>query len=128
MLEPGTVQFPDHRVVSRLLTSLKTFGDGTVDWVPGLILGLMPIQVQAMIGMISMESTEGILNSIVRVWWEFNGRTTFLSHHLTAKLVRRMAKCDDRAWMAHEFDEDMFLPAPEPYPVSPTGSPTLAFF
>jgi hypothetical protein len=31
---------------------------------------------------------------MVLAWWQYNGRTTFFSNHLTAKLVRRVAKAE----------------------------------
>jgi hypothetical protein len=39
-------------------------------------------------------SDGSVLNAMVAVWWEFNGRTAFFSHHLTAKLVRRVLKAE----------------------------------
>ena len=92
MLEPGTIPFPDQRCALRLVMSLKNSLHGSTDWVPNLLLGLMPVQVQTMIGMIPAQPTDGILNAIVRVWWDYNGRTAFFAHHLTAKLVRKMIK------------------------------------
>ncbi len=92
MLEPGTIPFPDQRCALRLVMSLKNSVDGSTDWVPKLLLGLMPVQVQTMIGMLPSQPTDGVLNAIVRVWWEYNGRTAFFAHHLTAKLVRKMIK------------------------------------
>ena len=92
MLEPGTTPFPDQRCVLRLVMSLKNVGGNFTDWVPKLLLGLMPVQVQTMIGMLPSQPTESVLNSIIRVWWDYNGRTVYFAHHLTAKLVRRMIK------------------------------------
>lgn len=92
MLEPGTTPFPDQRCVLRLVMSLKNVGGNFTDWVPKLLLGLMPVQVQTMIGMLPSQPTENVLNSIVRVWWDYNGRTVYFAHHLTAKLVRKMLK------------------------------------
>jgi hypothetical protein len=94
MLQPGTVPFPDQRCVLRLLSALRDPGD---DWVPRLLLGLMPLQVQTMIGMLPSPpcaGEESILRAIVRVWWDYNGRTVFFASHLTAKLVRRMVKSE----------------------------------
>jgi hypothetical protein len=130
MLEPGTIQFPDQRCVSRLVTSLKTMGDGSIDWVPRLILGLMPVQVQTMIGMLPLLPTESMLNAIVRVWWEFNGRTVFFSHHLTAKLVRKMVKTCDRMrpnGPNQEDGEDMMLPESQSALALPAVSPSPCF-
>jgi hypothetical protein len=31
---------------------------------------------------------------MVSAWWQYNGRTPFFSHHLTAKLVRRVLKIE----------------------------------
>ena len=92
MLEPGTTPFPDQRCVLRLVMSLKNVGGNFTDWVPKLLLGLMPVQVQTMIGMLPSHPTENVLNSIMRVWWDYNGRTVYFAHHLTAKLVRKMLK------------------------------------
>jgi hypothetical protein len=102
MLEPGTIQFPDQRCVLRFVMSLRTVSDGCTDWVPNLLLGLMPVQVQTMIGMLPPQLTENVLNSIVRVWWDYNGQTPFFAHHLTAKLVRKMIK---NAGGGNRFDE-----------------------
>ena len=92
MLEPGTVTFPDQRCVLRLLTRLRDPGD---DWVPRLLLGLLPVPVQAMINMLPSppcRADESVQKLVVRVWWEYNGRTVFFAHHLTAKLVRKMIR------------------------------------
>ena len=92
MLEPGTIPFPDQRCVLRLLTKMRDPGD---DWVPKMLFGLLPVPVQTMIGMLPSppcDPGESVLRAIVRVWWEYNGRTVFFAHHLTAKLVRKMIK------------------------------------
>jgi hypothetical protein len=97
MLKPGTTSFPDQRCVLRLLHALRRAGGR--DWVPSLLLSLLPVPVQTMV--LSLDLTilptpplpeSSVLNAMVRAWWEYNGRTTFFSHHLTAKLVRRMIK------------------------------------
>lgn len=93
MMEPGTVPFPDQRCVLRLVMSLRTPG---TDWVPRLLLGLMPVPVQTMISMLPEKVEGSVLTALVRVWWEYNGRTVFFSHHLTAKLVRKMIKGEAR--------------------------------
>ena len=104
MLRPGTVLFPDQRCVLRLLHSLKK-GDG--ERVAQMLLGLLPVPVQAMVlsidlspftlpeGAIMGALPEGaVLHTMVLAWWQYNGRTTFFSNHLTAKLVRRVAKAE----------------------------------
>ena len=91
-LEPGTIPFPDQRCVLRLLTKMRDPGD---DWVPKMLFDLLPVPVQTMIGMLPSppcDPGESVLRAIVRVWWEYNGRTVFFAHHLTAKLVRKMIK------------------------------------
>lgn len=94
MMEPGTVAFPDQRCVLRLVMSLRNPGG---DWVPKLLLGLMPVPVQTMISMLPEQVEGSVLTDIVRVWWDYNGQTVFFSHHLTAKLVRKMIKAHPRA-------------------------------
>ena len=69
--------------------SLRTHG---TDWVPKLLLGLMPVPVQTMISMLPDQVEGSVLTALVRVWWDYNGNTVFFSHHLTAKLVRKMVK------------------------------------
>jgi hypothetical protein len=88
MMEPGTTPFPDQRCVLRLVMSLRKCDS----WVPKLLLGLMPVPVQTMIAMLPERLEGSILNAIVKVWWDYNGKTSFLTHHLTAKLVRKMLK------------------------------------
>ena len=92
MLQPGIILFPDQRYVLRLLTAMREPGD---DWVPKLLLGLMPVPVQTMIGMMPSPPCgpyESVHSVIVRVWWEYNGRTVFFAHHMTAKLIRKCLK------------------------------------
>lgn len=92
MLQPGIILFPDQRCVLRLLAAMREPGD---DWVPKLLFGLMPVPVQTMIGMMPSPPCgvdESVHSVIVRVWWEYNGRTVFFAHHLTAKLIRKSLK------------------------------------
>jgi hypothetical protein len=96
MLQPGTIIFPDQRCVLRLLNALRR-EDG--DWVSKLLMGLLPVPVQAMVLSLDMASLSplpeaNVLHSMVRAWWEYNGRTVFFAHHLTAKLVRRVIKME----------------------------------
>ena len=96
MLQPGSVPFPDKRCAMRLLVALKEPGD---DWVPNLIFSLMPLPVQTMIGM--MESPpcrqeKDVMVVVLRTWWEYNGRTVFFSNRLTAKLVRKVVRDDNK--------------------------------
>ena len=88
MMEPGTTPFPDQRCVLRLVRSLRNCDH----WVPKLLLGLMPVPVQTMIAMLPERLEGSMLNAIVKVWWDYNGKASFLTHHLTAKLVRKMLK------------------------------------
>jgi hypothetical protein len=106
MLKPGTTPFPDQRCVLRLVHALRRAGtsDSASDWVPGLLLSLLPVPVQAMVLSLDLGSLptpplqeSSILNAMVSAWWEYNGRTAFFSHHLTAKLVRRTIKAKEAA-------------------------------
>ena len=78
----------------------------------GPVLECMPVPVQAMLGLLktrgaacpSLALTRGaaltgdsLLTHLMAVWWEYNGCTPFMAHHLTAKLVRRMVKDLERA-------------------------------
>ena len=111
MLRPGTVGFPDQRCVLRLVQSLKRADNG----VSQLLLGLLPVQVQAMVAALDLTGLEslpdgGMLNAMVTAWWEFNGRTPFFSHHLTAKLVRRVVKGERDLKQLEELKEEQQLP------------------
>ena len=110
MLEPGRVTVPDQRCTLRLINALAN------EECAKPLLGLMPVQVQAMVGVIAgrispavggmaiqdpqgprvprqrILTTENLLNELVRAWWEYNGRTVFFAHNVTAKLVRKMIK------------------------------------
>jgi hypothetical protein len=105
MLRPGTTAFPDQRCVLRLVQALQTTRE-SADWVPRLLLGLLPVPVQTMVLSIDLTSlqsnmSEGsVLHGMVQAWWEYNGRTPFFSHHLTAKLVRRVLKREREAGLA----------------------------
>ena len=104
MMEPGRVQFPDQRCILRLVGSLLRARDNTDDEcnkAAVLMLGSMPVPVQAMVGLLpsDLDVSEGaypgnipLLNVLVRAWWEYNGQTPFFAHKATAKLVRRMIK------------------------------------
>ena len=94
MLRPGTIIFPDQRCVLRLLHALRR---EDADWVSRLLMGLLPVPVQAMVLSLDMTTLSplpeaNVLHCMVRAWWEYNGRTVFFAHHLTAKLVRRIIK------------------------------------
>ena len=122
MLQPGTLLFPDQRCVLRLVTSLRNPGS---DWVPKLLLSIMPVPVQTMIGMLPEQVEGSVLTAIVRVWWDYNGRTVFFSHHLTAKLVRRMVKASGAGQEPHQshLPPVPTLPADSPSPASPRLEP-----
>jgi hypothetical protein len=109
MLRPGTTAFPDQRCVLRLVQALQATQHNP-DWVPRLLLRLLPVPVQTMVLSIdpgslqtlqtqvqSSVSEGSVLNCMVQAWWEYNGRTPFFSHHLTAKLVRRVLKREREA-------------------------------
>lgn len=105
MQQPGTIPFPDQRCVLRLLTALRAPEN---DWVPRLLLSLMPVPVQTMIYMMPSPPCpceRDVLTTIVRTWWDYNGRTVFYSHHLTAKLVRKMVR--DWQRLGEAWDEEM---------------------
>ena len=94
MLEPGRVTVPDLRCTLRLVHALAT------EECARPLLGLMPVQVQAMVEVIAgriergqkILTTDNLLNELVRAWWEYNGRTVFFAHNVTAKFVRKMIK------------------------------------
>jgi hypothetical protein len=94
MLEPGKTLVPDQRcglrLVKALLAELDSRGAG--DRV-GSVLAMMPVQVQVMVSSLPRDICgDTLLPQLVKAWWEFNGRSVFFSHHLTAKLVRKMIK------------------------------------
>lgn len=95
ILEPGRTPIPDQRCALRLLASLRRGGG---DWVTATLFWLMPTPVQAIILSLPEElfSGEGALSdALVRAWWRYNNHTVFMSHHMTAKLVRRVVKNDE---------------------------------
>ena len=103
MMEPGSVPFPDQRCMLRLVTALKR---ASSDWdgPAGLMLRLMPLPVQVMVSMLPVDietvalqespypTNIPLLNLLVGTWWDYNGRSVFFAHKVTAKLVRRMIK------------------------------------
>ena len=92
MLEPGKTIVPDQRCTLRLVKALLAGLDGEGSGEP-LGLSLMPVQVQAMVARLPRDITsETLLPQLVKAWWEFNGKTVFFAHNLTAKLVRKMIK------------------------------------
>ena len=102
MLEPGRTPVPDQRCALRLMRSLRR-RDG--DCVSHLLLGAMPVPVQAMLFSLPesvFDGEEPLGVALVRAWWDFNGRTCFLSHHMTAKLVRRLIKSEGAREAASE--------------------------
>ena len=112
MLKPGTTAFPDQRCVLRLVLALQGT-QKSEDWVPRLLLGLLPVPVQTMVLSIDMRSLQGmmsdssVLNGMVKAWWEYNGRTSFFSHHLTAKLVRKVLKREREAHRVAEEETEL---------------------
>lgn len=97
MLEPGKTIVPDQRCTLRLVKALLAALDGSKSPEAGLEeprgWTLMPVQVQAMVARLPRNITsETLLPQLVKAWWEFNGKTVFFAHNLTAKLVRKMIK------------------------------------
>ena len=88
MTEPGKTLAPDQRCLLRLSRSLKD------DRKPSFLISVLPVHVQVMVARIEMESvsSSSIFSMLVRIWWEYNGCTSFFAHNLTAKLVRKMVK------------------------------------
>ena len=99
MLEPGKTIVPDQRCALRLVRALLARLDGEVnqsccgDACGVNPLELMPVQVQVMVSRLPRDITgDTLLPQLVKAWWEFNGRSVFFAHNLTAKLVRKMIK------------------------------------
>ncbi len=90
MLEPGRTVVPDQRCALRLVKALLVEIDsGTY----AATMQLMPVQVQVMVSKLPRDiSGDTLLPQLVKAWWEFNGRSVFFAHNLTAKLVRKMIK------------------------------------
>ena len=87
MLEPGKTHIPDQRCCLRLVRALRDANPAP--W----LFWLLPLPVRVMLEMVSPEEVEGdLLGGLVRVWWEYNGRSVFFAHNMTAKLVRKMVK------------------------------------
>ena len=96
MLEPGKTIVPDQRCGLRLVKALLAALDSSSETPYPLSqspLSLMPVQVQMMVASLPRDiSGETLLPQLVKAWWEFNGRSVFFAHNLTAKLVRKMIK------------------------------------
>ena len=94
MLEPGKTVVPDQRCALRLVKALLVEIDsGTSSSAAQAALQLMPVQVQVMVSKLPRDiSGDTLLPQLVKAWWEFNGRSVFFAHNLTAKLVRKMIK------------------------------------
>ncbi len=89
MLEPGRVPVPDQRCTLRLVRALLV----ALDSGQGSALDMMPVQVQLMVSRLPRDvDGDSLLHELVKAWWEYNDRTVFFAHHLTAKLVRKMLK------------------------------------
>ena len=112
MIEPGSIIQPDQRCMWRLLKIFK-YSEQTGDlpaWYE-----VVPMPVKVMLSRISGEKIlaytgntmdpdapellrrackEGrvVFDEMVRVWWEYNGRTRFFLHQRTARLVRKYIK------------------------------------
>jgi hypothetical protein len=94
MLEPGEVAVPDQRCTVRMVLALLRAGPG------GPAVVLLPVQVQAMMAILrgrlgesrQQLTGENMLTELLATWWQFNERTVFFAHNLTAKLVRKMVK------------------------------------
>jgi hypothetical protein len=82
ILQPGRMDLPEQRCVGRLLAALAD---------PANPLGpRFPLPVQAIVARLETHDVP----SIVRAWWELNGRTLFFRHPQTARLVRSLQKQD----------------------------------
>jgi hypothetical protein len=92
MLEPGKTVVPDQRCALRLVKALLAALDSGQQCQRGA-LELMPVPVQVMVSKLPRDiSGDTLLPQLVKAWWEYNGRTVFFAHNLTAKLVRKMIK------------------------------------
>jgi len=88
MTEPGKILAPDQRCLLRLVRSLKD------ERQTSFLLDVLPIHVKVMVSRIPVDGVDGetIFSLLIRIWWEYNGCTSFFAHNLTAKLVRKMVK------------------------------------
>ena len=83
ILQPGRMDELDQRCVGRLIDALA---DPSNPLAPSL-----PLPVSAIVKRLDAHD----LPSIVRAWWELNGRTRFFRHAQTARLVRTLQKQDE---------------------------------
>jgi hypothetical protein len=88
MTEPGKTLAPDQRCLLRLVRSLKDKRQAS------FLLDVLPIHVRVMVSKIPADGVDGetIFSQLIKIWWEYNGCTSFFAHNLTAKLVRKMVK------------------------------------
>ncbi len=54
----------------------------------------LEFHVKVMVSRIKADEVdrETIFSKLIKIWWEYNGCTTFFAHNLTAKLVRKVVK------------------------------------
>ena len=67
------------------------------------LLRLMPTPAQVIISMLPEDIMGSLRNSpypgniplvnvVLKAWWDYNNKSVFFTHHVTAKLIRRMVK------------------------------------
>ena len=124
MLEPGRVTIPDQRClhllvkalmqadnpppalalmpvqVQAMVAMLPAFWGKTKPSLAYSNSSASPDVVAAKSGHAGTGQTQpqppDLLHLLVRVWWEYHGRTVFFAHNITPKLVRKMFKdCGD---------------------------------
>jgi hypothetical protein len=114
MMQPGKTPFPDKRCILRMLIGLRrasvinlSGAEPNKEDVGALfLLRMMPTPVQLIISVLpediygSMKEAHypaniPLLNLLLKAWWEFNNKTVFFAHHMTAKMIRRMIKDEE---------------------------------
>lgn len=78
ILQPGRMQDPDSRCLVRLIEALQ---DQTSPFARAHVIPLPVLEILS-----RMEARD--LDSIARVWWDLNGRSSFFRHPQTAKIIR----------------------------------------
>jgi hypothetical protein len=81
LLSPGEGREPDQRCMARLITAVKQVGNPYRLAIPTPVHSILLLMPEA-----------PDLSSVVKSWWEYNGRTDFFNNPNMARMVRSVQK------------------------------------
>lgn len=81
LLEPGSIQEPDHRCLKRLIHAAHHVGN--------LFRNVVPIPCQEIIKECVAYQGHQLPEQVIMSWWRVNGYTHFFRNRATSKMVRR---------------------------------------